>query len=469
MAQYVINIKYPKSDFMLSARYFVITILYCLLSFVLVKGQLAVSANGRYLIDNDSKPFFWLGDTGWALFQKLSREEIDFYFKTRARQGFSVVHAAVYHVNPFVLPPKNNMYGDRPFINDDPLKPAETPGNDPEDQISYDYWDHVEYVINTASTYGIYINLLPIFGLAEGEGYNVISPDNAYEYGKFIGNRFKDKKNIIWCMGGDVLADNDLRKSIWNLLAKGVTEGVAGEEDYSKTLMTFHVRGGHSSSEYFPDVPWLDFHMLQTWASYTKIYDAVKADYERLPVKPILHGEGAYEDGPEYPTKPITPYVIRKQAYWAIFAGGLHTYGNSNVWNFGTNPEYVSEDWEKALKSDGAKQMTIFRTILESIKWWEFVPDNSVIAEILEEGDHTKMAMCDSKGNRILVYLTQPSSVIINFAQLKGTGRSIAFWFNPKTGKKKKINKIVNAATMSFSTPKGWEDAVLLIEAEKKK
>ena len=77
--------------------------------------------------------------------------------------------------------------------------------------------------------------------------------------------------------------------------------------------------------------------MVQTWSQYTRIHSAVTADFRRTPVKPILHGEGAYEDGPEYPTKPITPHVIRKQVYWACFAGGFHTYGNSNIWNFGTS------------------------------------------------------------------------------------------------------------------------------------
>lgn len=193
--------------------------------------------------------------------------------------------------------------------------------------------------------------------MAKDDGYNLITTDNAYDYGLFLGERYGDKKNIIWCIGGDVLADNDQRKMIWHLLAKGVTEGVAGEEDYSKTLMTYHVRGGHSSYEYFADAPWFDFHMIQTWDSYTKIYALVSKDYNNPEIKPVLHGEDAYEDGPEYPTKPITPHKIRKQAYWATFAGGMHTYGNSNIWNFGTNPKYVSEDWKEAIASEGAKNL----------------------------------------------------------------------------------------------------------------
>lgn len=98
------------------------------------------------------------------------------------------------------------------------MKPAITGGNNPENDIDYDYWDHVDYIIRKADEYGIYIVFLSVFGMAEGEGYNVINPGNAYDYGLFLGKRYKDEKNIIWCMGGDVLAQNDRCKSTWNIL-----------------------------------------------------------------------------------------------------------------------------------------------------------------------------------------------------------------------------------------------------------
>ena len=435
------------------------------LTAVVTQAQLAVSENGRYLKNADDTPFYWLGDTGWALFQKLNREDVEFYFETRAQQGFSVVHAAVYNVNPFVLPPLSNVYGDIPFINNDPRQPDVTAGNRFDDAGEYDYWDHVDYVLDTAAVHAIYINLLPIFGVAEGEGYNFLTPTNAYGYGKFIGKRLRPHTNIIWCMGGDVLADNEIRKAVWNRLAQGVTEGVAGTEDYSKTLMTYHVRGGRSSTDFFAEAAWLDFHMLQTWASYTKIYDAVTSDYNREPVMPILHGEGAYEDGPEYPTKPITPHVIRKQAYWAIFAGGFHTYGNSNVWNFGTTPSYVSQDWKQALRSPGARHLGVSRDILEALKWWTFVPDPSVIAKGAGSGQSLNVAMRSLASDKLIAYLSTASSVTIDMTKLASRAPATAIWIDPQTGNKHSIGKIENASTKEFSTPKGWTDALLLIEA----
>src|SRR5262249_29462937 len=61
-----------------------------------VKGmQLKVSANGRYFVDQDGKPFFYLGDTCWLLFQRLNRDEVEEYLKDRAGKGFTVIQAYV--------------------------------------------------------------------------------------------------------------------------------------------------------------------------------------------------------------------------------------------------------------------------------------------------------------------------------------------------------------------------------------
>lgn len=444
-------------------KYLHLLVLFLFIGTQSVHGQLSVSENGRYLVTPDNTPFLWLGDTGWGLFQNLSREDVDFYLKKRAEQGFSVVHATAVNKNPFIVPELENIYGDKAFIDEILMKPAITDGNNPNDDAAYDYWDHVDYVIDKANEHGLNLVFLPIFGMAEGEVYNLINPDNAYDYGKFLGNRYQNRTNIIWCIGGDVLADNDLRKSTWNLLAKGITEGVAGKEDYSKTLMTYHVRGGHSSSDFFENAPWIDFHMIQTWGSYTTIYDMVSKDYNNKRTRPVLHGEGAYEDGPEYPTKPITPYKIRKQAYWATFAGGMHTYGNSNIWSFGTNPKYVTKDWKEAISSEGAHSMSVYRNFLQSISWWEFAPDQSVLAEGIGAGDSLNVAMSSTNTNQIMVYLSGKSEVVLDLKKIANPKKLSAEWINPKTGERKNAGKFKNNKTVIIKTPKGMEDALFLI------
>jgi hypothetical protein len=57
--------------------------------------RLKVSANGRYFVDQRGKPFFYLGDTCWLLFQRPNREEVEEYLKDRAAKGFTVIQAYV--------------------------------------------------------------------------------------------------------------------------------------------------------------------------------------------------------------------------------------------------------------------------------------------------------------------------------------------------------------------------------------
>src|SRR5687768_17810389 len=70
-----------------------LSVLFILLVVLSSSAQLRVSENQRYLQTADGKPFFWLGDTAWELFHRLTREEAEKYLKNRADKGFTVIQA----------------------------------------------------------------------------------------------------------------------------------------------------------------------------------------------------------------------------------------------------------------------------------------------------------------------------------------------------------------------------------------
>ncbi len=108
--------------------------------------QFSVSANHHYLL-KDGKPFYWLGDTGWELFQRLTKEQADEYLKRRAEQGFTVIQTVVLAELDGLDTP--NAYGDKPLIDDDPTKPNE------------DYFKQVDDVVDKANEYHLNIAMLP--------------------------------------------------------------------------------------------------------------------------------------------------------------------------------------------------------------------------------------------------------------------------------------------------------------------
>ena len=53
--------------------------------------RVAVHPGGHYLQTEEGRPFFWLGDTAWELIHRGTREEVSYYLKTRAAQGYTVI------------------------------------------------------------------------------------------------------------------------------------------------------------------------------------------------------------------------------------------------------------------------------------------------------------------------------------------------------------------------------------------
>src|SRR4051794_20024745 len=83
--------------------------------------RLKVSDNKRFLVTEDGKPFFWLGDTAWEIFHRLKREEADRYLQKRAAQGFNVIQAVA--IAEFDGHSEPNAYGHLPLLDVDPARP----------------------------------------------------------------------------------------------------------------------------------------------------------------------------------------------------------------------------------------------------------------------------------------------------------------------------------------------------------
>ncbi len=429
-------------------------------------SELGVSTSGRHLTVKD-KPFFWLGDTVWLLAQVPSRDELEMYLRTRAEQGFTVIQlTAVMGEERVWGTARRTTRGDVPFVENDVLKPAVTTGNDPADPTQYDYWDHLDYVLERIHAHGFRAALVTYFVGWQGEGYKFLKPSNAHQYGLFLGTRYRGKPEIIWILGGDNTPKTDDQKAVWPLVAKGLAEGLTGKEDYSQVLMTYHINGGASSAQLWHNSPWLDFNMAQTWDAYQNIYPAILSDYQRTPVKPCGLGEGAYEDGPQYPTKPINALVIRKQACWSWFAGGYHTYGNGNVWHFDTCKPELTQTWKEALRSPGAATLRHAKNFLTKIGWWKFVPDASIIAEGEGSGRTRNVAMRSVDGDALAVYLAGSATVKLRLDKVTVGDSLTAHWTHPATGEERSAGTFDRQAR-SFTPPAGWGDALLHVAAQK--
>jgi hypothetical protein len=77
---------------------------------------LKVSANGRYLLDQNDKPFRTQGDSAQSLITNLTYAEAEIYFTVRLKQGFNTININLLE-DKFALNAPANRNGDAPFRN----------------------------------------------------------------------------------------------------------------------------------------------------------------------------------------------------------------------------------------------------------------------------------------------------------------------------------------------------------------
>ena len=422
-----------------------------------LSGQfLKVSDNQRFLVTREGIPFFWLGDTGWSVMHRLDRTELEYYLRNRAGKGFTVIQTVIIsEVDGLAFP---NMEGNLPFEEFDPERPNEA------------YFEMVDFTVKQAEEYGLVVALLPTWYKWVVPGSHpllneeaVFNEKNAYSYGKFLGERYRESPNVVWVLGGDWPADKQI--DIWDAMARGLEEGDGGEH-----LITYHPRGQQTSSTWLHHRDWLDFNMVQTGhqAPSFPVYSWIDNDYALSPVKPVVNGEPAYE-GMGIWFNPVNgrhdDYEVRKQAYWSVFAGAFgHTYGNNNIWqinrNDGTALIWANVAWDKALEHPGAGQMKYLRYLMESRPFLTRIPGQELVKSPnpVNASDYICVTRDGTPGERdascIMVYFPYFRRAAINTSVIPGDSLKI-WWYHPRTGHAFPQGTMDNTGELSFSN---WND-----------
>jgi len=396
--------------------------------------RLEVSQNGRYLVNEEGTPFFWLADTAWELLHRCDRNEIDTYLEKRKSQGFNVVQTVVLAELDGLNTP--NTYGNTPLLNNDPTRPNDN------------YFQHVDYAITKAAELGMYVALLPTWGdklnmKSWGIGPEVFNIDNARKFGEYIGARYADRNNLIWIIGGDRNPrENSQDVEVWNAMAEGIASKAGG---YKNTLMSYHPQpkedGG--SSTWFHNEKWLDFNMHQTGHCANQgTYKHITHDYKLHPIKPVLDGEPLYEDHPNcFNAKELghsLPEDIRRIMYWNVFAGAFgQTYGCHDVWQmYKLDKEAINQPlrpWPEALDLPMANQAKHLKNLMLSRPVLSRIPDQSMVIGNQLEDNNFVSATRDSKGTYAMIYFPTGKATFLDFSNLIGEKFS-SWWFDPRTG-----------------------------------
>ncbi len=394
---------------------------------------LKVSENRRYFVDQKDGPVFWLGTTQWQLFREYTLEEARTIIEKTKAHGFAFAQVMLAGVGDGTKP---NVEGQKPWVNDDAVTP-----NEP-------YFKHVDAVVQIARENNLVISMT----IFHQRWRNIITLEKARAWGKWIAQRYKDVPTIVWSMTPEAKADF---APVIRELAAGLREGDGGSH-----LITFKPDPAPHPAGFLHSEPWLDFSVMQTWKWVERIYPMITEEYNLKPVKPVVMGEGAYEHGSEYGFD-VTPLWVRRQAYYSYLAGAHHAYGHNDSWR-------VLPTWKEALDAPGATQLGILKKVfLERKQWWYLVPDQTVFASGGNtNGQVLNLAARHKDGRWIMAYLGSKASFSINVNKLAPNRAIKAQWVDPRTGESMKLDGIARSGAERFSTPDGWEDALLILEAQ---
>ncbi len=367
-----------------------------------------VSVSGRDLLDNNGKPWLGVGDAPWSLVGQLSAPEITFYLEDRAARGFRLVM--------FSAP--EWYYADNAPNNIDRVAaftgvPYQSPLNDP-------YWLRVDHSVDEAARLGITCLICPAYWGCCNDGVQTVltaaSDSQVYDYGYAVGKRYKDKPNIMWLAGHD-LVPGPVMKKRYESLQQGMQDAgdthlwvpggwnagttySSGTDDWGKSGIHFDVETNYDYS----------FQPVQStrdaWISQTM---------------PVIHLEGSYENERTGNSNCSTAaWELRYQGWGSFVAGAAcHIYGNDPIWHF--NYRSTGEgDWTTHLGDRGARGLAHLAALLACPGWSATVPDTGRI--FLTGGVDTGRRQAGARFSQSIavVYMPDERTVTLDLNRLSG-------------------------------------------------
>lgn len=463
--------------------------------------KLKISKNNRYFVQTNGTPFTWLADTAWTMPQRMKWDDVEYYLKARKRQGFTVLQIVA--LDPEQDVEMRNPAGEKALLNNDLNTPNER------------YFAYLDWILDRAQTYGFYVLLLPVWGqLVVGCDWmgqtfeKTVSEENAYRYGQWIGHRYRDRNNILWCLGGDrqpIHQGVDYR-NVWRRMAEGLAKGVLNQElkydkqdpAWKELLITYHPcheaeTGECSTMSYWTDdEAWISYIMLQSGhGTGPKNYELVEKEYHREHTMPVWDGEPAYELMPTmWPLDESTPFhgswMVRKRAYWALFSGAFgHTYGHGCVWCSISEKERNAFNpctWYEALHYEGAEQILYVRTLIDTMQIMTYQPIKEICSDMPEDNIDLHIQACESPDRKkICAYFPSGGTARLKlgtFWDVSENKEVFLWWYNPRDGKFYKEENaitdqpepvVLTGKELTVSAPSAGEekDWVLLVMAER--
>ena len=154
------------------------------------------------------------------------------------------------------------------------------------------------------------------------------------------------------------------------------------------------------------------------------------------------------------------------------------TYGGNGIWQMDKPGDvmqstHFSHFWYDALNHEGAGQMQHVRTLVETLGIGQLIPDRG-------DGPSTRLRSSpgtvddrvqvarDKENTFVVAYITDGHPITLDLSGISGK-RLSGYWFDPRTGRQKPLEKVARQSAATFTPPTSGpeQDWVLVVNGQK--
>lgn len=380
-------------------------------------AKISVNSNSEYLL-KDNQPFFFLSDTVWMAFQKLSLKEWRELVRFRKEQGFDGLQISVLPIA------HDNSTGE------DAIEPfALSNGAYDFNRINEGYFQKAEEMLKIMKEYDMipflhlfWVNYIPDTWAAKRSPGTVIPFEKIEPLTEYFLDRF-DKYDPVYSVSGDTSFETETvikyYLKILDLLHKKVPHRVT----------TLHLQPEADPPKAICEHPQYQFYAYQSGhgvgvnqdgssgAGQNSMVAFSKQFLQKQTKKPIINTEICYEGhGHGFSYGRFYPLDIRKAIWKSILSGAKAgvTYGAHGLWQmYESGAEFNNTEfsrmpyvWGQALRFPGAYDAAYAKWIFENYSMWELQQFETL------EGYGNQIQMGRSS-EKIVIYLPYNDDLVL--------------------------------------------------------
>jgi Protein of unknown function (DUF4038)/Putative collagen-binding domain of a collagenase/Putative Ig domain len=431
---------------------------------------IAVSSNGKYLVNASGQPVFVTGEDGFLVDLQITPANATVYLNDRASRGFNAIWVGATDQLDQNNAPEDSA-GNLPFTS------GGVGAHNWFGTLNNPYWSRIDSIVSQAASLGITIFLHPSFiGNNDGSAaydtpdWNAATEAQIQAYGTAIGSRYASSPNIVYVLGGDYSPSGQILTYV-NAFGAAIR---ASDPNHLITIEGCRSTGcsNLSTSHYNTStVPsWLGIN----WAymTQTNAISICQSAYNSSPFLPPLEGEDWYENETHGSNPAITGFQVRQEGYYEVLSGCYtgRVSGNGQIWSFNAthsgDPNHPT--WQTELSSVGSLSQEYMGQLFRSREHWLMVPDihHTYLTAGYGSGLTTSVLSRTSDGQSMIAYIPNGSAttVTINMAGIVSSGNTVqGWWFNPSTAATTNLGAFSNRGTQNF-TPPDSNDWVLVLD-----